>query len=354
MYDLDVPSSHLFLNVFTDPKNAFAYIFLFILILLSAFFSGTETAFSYCNRHRIKVYADDGSKSACLTLKILDKFDNIIITTLIGTNIAHVALSTLATIIAILLVGDFGSLLATIVTTFMVFFFGDMLPKNIAQKNADKWCQISSYPIFALIILFYPLTFIFNCLIKFVRLFIKEKEDETSFTENDFQDVVEKIEEEGVLDSEESDIIQAAVDFGDIKVKDVLTKREDMVCLDIKNCKNDYLKKFLLENSYSRIPVYENNIDNIIGILHVRTYLKELFKNKKINVSKTLMKPYFVNAQMSLDDIFEGFKEHKTHIAIIKGKNNKTLGLVTMKEVLEELVGEIDEKDTSSSKEVLH
>ncbi len=356
MYDLDVPSSHIILNIFTDTKNAWSYIFLIIMLILSAFFAGTETAYSYCNKHRLKVLADDGKKTAKLALKILDKFDTTLITTLIGTNIVHSAMSAVTTIMAINILNNegMGSLLATIITTLVVFFFGDTLPKNIAQANSDRFARIVSYPLYALIILFYPISFIFSCLIKFVRLFLKEKKDETSFTEDDFQDVVEKIEEEGVLDAEESDIIQNAVDFGDITVKEVLTRRDNIVAIDIKNCKNSYLKNFIKNNPYSRIPIYDKNIDNIIGVLHVRTYLRSLFKNKNTNVRDVMTPPYVVSPQISLDEIFEGFKAHKTHLAIIKVKD-KTIGMVTMKDVLEELVGDIDEKDTSTNtKEVLH
>ena len=352
MYDLDAPSTYMALSIFTDPKNIISYLTIIVLLLLSAFFAGTETAYSYCNRHRLKVYADDGSRSAKTALFIFEKFETTLITTLIGTNIAHIALSVIATILCVSVIGSYGSLVATIISTLLVFFFGDMLPKNIAQVNSDKWCMATSYIILILYYLLYPVSIIFRGLIAFVRLFLKEK-NEDAFTEDDFQDVVEKIEEEGGLDEEESDIIQAAVDFGDITVKDVYTKVDNIVALDIKKCKSDYVRNFLATNPYSRIPIYDGNIDNIIGVLHVKTYLHELFKNKRTSVKNIMLKPYVISPKMSIDDLFDGFKKHQTHIAIIKSKG-KTLGMVTMQDVLEELVGNIDEKDTSYKKEVLH
>lgn len=352
MYDLDVPSASKMFIVDAINKNVWAYVLIVVLVLLSAFFAGTETAYSYCNRHRLKVYADDGNKRAKMALYIFERFEGTLITTLIGTNIAHILLSVIATLICVAVFGNIGSLLATILSTLVVFFLGDMLPKNIAQVNASKWCMNTSYIIYFLYILMFPISIIFRGLIAFIRLFIKQK-DEDTFTEDDFSDVVEKIEEEGVLDEEESDIIQNAIDFGDTSVKEVYTKKEDIVALDIKKCNNEYVKKFISDIPYSRIPIYEGSIDNIIGILHVKNYLRALFKNKKTTVRNVMMKPYFVSPKMSIDDLFEGFKKNKTHIAIIRMRN-KTLGMVTMQDILEELVGNIDEKDTSLNKEVLH
>ncbi len=356
MYELDVPSATktnlMFMNILTDPHNVVPYLIIIALIIMSAFFAGTETAYSYCNRHRLKVYSDDGKRSAKIALFIFERFEATLITSLIGTNIAHIALSVLATILCISLFGSIGSLVATIVSTILVFFLGDMIPKNIAQVNADKWCMHSSYIVIVLFYLMWPISIIFRGFILLIKKLINKK-DEDTFTEDDFQDVVEKIEEEGVLDEEESDIIQNAVDFGDITVKEVYTKKEDIVALDINKCKTEYVKKFISEIPYSRIPIYDGNIDNIIGVLHVKNYLHDLFKNKKTTVKSSMMKPYFVSPRMSIDDLFDGFKKNKTHIAIIRS-NKRTLGMVTMQDILEELVGNIDEADTSLNKEVLH
>ena len=333
-----------------DPAGPLSYLIFVGLLILSAFFSATESALSYCNRHKIKAKADDGSKASKLLVKMFDKFDNTIITILIGNNVVNTCCSILTTFMAVKLLGNQGSLVAIIITTIIVVLFGEMIPKNIAKGHPEKFSMFAVYPMYFLMILLWPFAKIFNGLIWLIRSLFKKTtiEEEESFTEDDFQDVIEKIEEEGVLNEEESDIIQNAVDFGEILVKDVLTKRQDIVAIDVKKCTKAYLKDFLTKCNYSRIPIYDGNIDNIIGVLHVRTYLRSLFFDRRTSATKIMTKPYFVSPQIKLDEIFEGFKQNKTHIAIVKASNGKTLGMVTMKDVLEELVSDIDESDSDA------
>lgn len=332
-----------------DPEGPLSYIIFVVLLLFSAFFSSSEAAISYCNRHRIKVKADDGSKAAKLLIKLFEKFDDSIITILIGNNIVNTCCSVLTTAMAVKLMGNEGSIVAIVITTILVVLFGEMLPKNFAKVNCDRWALMIVYPLYAIMYLFWPIVKVFNGMMWLIKkIFIRNAASEEVFTEDDFQDVIEKIEEEGVLDAEESDIIQAAVDFGDILVKDVLTKREKIVGINIKDCTPEYLKDFFIKYNYSRIPIYKGNIDNIIGVLHVRSFLKEFVFDKNTKVTSVMTKPYFVSPQITLDEIFEGFKQHKTHIAIVR-QNNKTIGMVTMKDVLEELVSDIDESDALPS-----
>ena len=330
--------------MFSDPDGPLIYIIVVLLLLFSAFFAGCESAYAYCNRHRMIVMADDGSKRAKLVLKILERFDSTIISTLIAINVCHVVMSVLTTILAVSLLGSSGTLLSTIITTIIVFLFAEILPKNIATLNADKWALNASFLLYFFKIIFFPFTFIFNTLLKGTKKAFNLEEDEDTFDEDDFTDVIEKVEEEGILDEEESDIIQAAIEFGDIKVKEVYTPRNKIVALDYDKCSNAYLKKFILENTYSRIPVYQGSIDNIIGILHIRTYLKSLFLNKKVQLKDILIPPHYVSPQAPIDEIFAGFSEFKTHIAIVRDKKGKTIGMVTMKDILEELVEDINEE----------
>lgn len=335
------------LTILADPAGPLSYIIIVVLILFSALFSGCEVAYTYCNRYKIKVWADDGSKRAKMTLRVIDKLDNTIISILIGNNIVNNASSIIATMLAVELLGPYGSAVSIVVITVITFIFGEILPKNIARANCNKWALNFAYPLYVLIFLFTPFVWFFNGLIFCVKKILRLKEDSNEvFTDDDFQDVVEKISDEGVIDEDESEIIIAAVDWGDMVVSEVLTKRANIVALNIKDCNDEYLKKFLKNNTYSRFPIYEGTLNNIIGILHVRVYLKELFLNKKVNVRDILLKPYIVNPKIKLDDMFEGFKTHKTHIAIVQEKN-KTIGMVTMKDILEELVSDIDEAGTS-------
>ncbi len=335
------------------PDVPLTCLIIVIMIFISAFCSGTESAYSYCNRYKIKVWADDGKRSAKAALRVLDKMDKTIIAILIGNNIVNNVASILGTVLAVNLLstvglGDLGGVVSTIVITILVFLFGEVFPKNLGKSKADKWVVVVSYIIEFLIFIFTPLIWLFNGIVMLVKKIfrVKETSDDT-FNDDDFQDTVEKISDEGGIDEEESEIIIAAVDWGDMRVSEVLTKRKDIVALNIHDCNEENLRKFIIENSYSRIPVYEKNINNIIGILHIRKYLKELFTNKEVNIRDILIKPYFVDPKINLDDIFEGFKEHQTHIAIVQNKG-QTIGMVTMKDILEELVSDIDEADTSS------
>lgn len=331
-----------------DPASPLSYIIILALILLSGIFSATESAFINCNKYRIKVWADDGKTKAKLASYLLEKNDNTIITLLIGNNIVNVATSIYATLLFIKLTGSdsVGSIVSTIVITILVFIFGEIIPKNIGKLNSDKFIINTAIPLGLIMILFFPITIIFIGLIKLVRKIIKEEKSSEDFTEDDFQNVVDQFGQDDVIEEEESEIIIAAVDFGEMVVSDVLTTRENIVALDIKKCSNKFLLKYLETVAYSRIPVYQGNIDNIIGILHVRSFLKEYCKNPRIKIIDCLHPTYEVNSKIKLDDMFKGFNEKKTHIAIVKEKN-KTIGMITMKDVLEELVDDINEKGTS-------
>lgn len=331
-----------------DPASPLSYIIIIILITLSAFFSSTESAYINCNKYKIKVWADDGKKRAKLATYLLEKHDNAIIAILIGNNVVNVATSVLATLLFVNIFESdaIGSLISTIVITILVFIFGEIIPKNIGKVNSDKFVINTAFPLAFIMILFFPITIIFIGLITLINKITKSDNSSEDFTDDDFQNVVDKYGQEDVIKEEESEIIIAAVDFGETIVNDVLTKRENIVALDINKCNSKNLIKTLYTVTYSRIPVYQGSIDNIIGILHVRSYLKEYIKNSKVKITDCLHPCYEVDPKIKLDDMFNGFKEHKTHIAIVKDKN-KTIGMITMKDVLEELVEDIDEKNTS-------
>jgi len=328
-----------------DPEGPLIYILIFTLLILSAFVAGCETAYSSCNKIRMVVLADDNNKRAKLVLKILEHFDRTIITTLIAINICHVVLSVLSTTLFVMLINEVtGSLLSTIITTIVVFFFAEILPKNIATFNADKWALFFSPFMYFLILILWPFSFIFNTILKGTQKAFKLEENEETFDEDDFTDIVEQVEDEGILDENESDIIQAAIDFGDIKVKEILTPVEKMVAIDINKCNIKYIDSLLNECTYSRIPVYEGNIDNIIGVLFVRTYLKNRLTKKRFSIRNILTKAYTVDPSQMIDEIFYKMQENKAQIGIVKDKE-KTLGMVTLKDILEELVDDIDDSE---------
>ena len=330
-----------------DPDGPLLYILFFILLFLSAFFSACET-FSTCNQIKLSVKADNHNKSAKLALKLIDKFDNSLITILIGNNVVNILASTIATVIGIVLFkgnSALGTLVATIFTTIVVLIFGEIIPKNIASVWSDKVAMICAYPIFVMKIILFPISIIYTGLIKLLDKIFKVNKKEPIITEDEFSDIIDSIEEEGLIEEEESDIIQSAVDFGDIRVKEIYTKKENMTLLDIKTSPKDIIH-FLLESDYSRIPVYSNNENHIIGILHVRNYLKQVMINHDYTLRKVLVRPYFVNLETKIDDVFEEFRKKKTHIAIVSDDKKNAIGMLTMDDVLEELVGEMEDSTT--------
>ena len=331
-----------------DPRS-WLYILLIVLLLVaSAFFSLTETAFAAMNQFRMKVKADEGSKPAKLVVKIHEKYDRTLIATLIGNNIVAILASVISTVLFLMLLRIYGvsdeviSVIATVVTTLLFYLFGDTIPKLIAKALPDKAAMFSSYIIYGFSIILFPVIIIFQGVIWVVYKVFRFKEKPT-LTRDDFTNIVESIEEEGLIEENESDIIYASFDFVDTSVKEVLTPRAKMFAIDLQGLTHEKLNQYLLETNYSRIPIYRGNINNIVGILHVKTYLHKYLKNRDIAIESTLQKPYFVTTQIMMDEMIEGFKRSHTHIAIVRGSKDTVLGMVTMEDVLEELVGDINE-----------
>ena len=318
-----------------------------LLVCCGAFFSGVETALTCCNRTRMKTKADNGSKSAKLVWRILEKYDQSLITILIGNNVLRIASASIATILAVSLLPTNEALattLSTVVMTLIVFMFGELIPKNIAKANADKVSQILSYPLYLIYILTYPLMQIFNFILWIFKKIFRMDKGESALSKDEFQGLVEAVEDDGVIDSEEGDIIQAAIDFNDITVKTVMTPKEKIVALDYKQLSREQLLKSLDHIKFTRIPVYSHHMDNIIGIFNIRKFLKIVMSSKKLAIKQSMSEVITVSDTTPLDDVISLFKTKKSHMAIVKNENNELIGLVTMEDVLEELVGETQMK----------
>lgn len=313
----------------------------------------TECALSYCNKIKLKVAADEGNKSAKLVVKCLDKFDNYIIVGLIGNNIVNVFFSIITTTLTTALltglvakeqVDGLSVIISTILATVLVFFFGEIIPKSFGKSFPNTISKICIYPLYILSWILLPIALIFRGLLWVVKKIFKAKDDDTVMDEEDFQDIVDSIEEQGLIEKEESNIIQSAVEFDDMKVKQVMCARENICALNIEdNLSKDQLIDYILDNPYTRIPVYRNNIDNIIGILHTQKLLKSLMLKDNYDIEKLLVEPIFVRPNVHIDTLFEEFKRKRTHMAIVQDKEGTTIGIVTMEDVLEELVGGVDE-----------
>lgn len=233
-------------------------------------------------------------------------------------------------------------LISSIAVTFVIYILGDILPKTIAKKIPDTISYIFAWPLFIVLIILTPISIIFELFAKAIDKIFKTSQEE-EFTEEDFEDAVEQTTDEGILEEEQGDIIASALEFEDTNVKEVLTPREKMFALDIHGLTHEKLQSILLETNYSRIPIYEREFDNIIGVLVIKNYLQLYFENQNTPIRKMLQKPYFVSGKIMIDDLFNGFKRHHSHLAIVRNKDKKVIGMVTMEDVLEELVEDISE-----------
>lgn len=328
---------------------------LIFFLLMIAFYSSTETAFACFNKYKFKVEAEDGSKKAKLILSLYEHFDTTLISVLIGNNIFAILVSFVSTF---LFMGLFSkvmddsliSLLASIIMAIFIFLFGDTIPKLIAKRIPDKVVRLNCYPMFFFVILFYPVGIIFRGITFLVRKLFKA--DRTiEVTEEDFASAIEDIEEAGLLEENESDILQATLDFDDTSVKEILTRKKKMQMIDVSSLTTEKLLDILAKTPYSRLPMYAGNTDKIVGVLVVKNYLNAYLTNPKVtNWKDYVQKPYFVTPSVKIDDLVEGFNKHHTHIAIVR-KESKVLGMVTMEDVLEELVGGIKEMGKELSPE---
>ena len=325
-----------------------SWIIIVILLILVAFFSGAETALACCNRYKISAEAENGKKYAKTLLKILDNYNRALTTVLIGNNVVAIAISAVATTLFVYYFRNtsydeyMASLFASIIITFAVFVIGDTLPKTIARSIPNTFSKICTYPIYILMLILFPISYLFDKGLLLMQKLFKVK-DEEELTEEDFSDTLEKASEEDMIDEEQAEIVQSTLDYLDTEVRNVSTPRNKMFAIDIKGLNHQKLQEILLNTKYSRIPVYEKVFDNMIGVLVVRIYLEEYALDPHVSVRSILQRPYFINSNVMIDDLFKGFKKHHTHLAFVRNKNMKITGMVTMEDILEEIVSDISE-----------
>ncbi|MCI2113404.1 hemolysin family protein [Ruminococcus sp.] len=315
-----------------------------ILVLLSAFFSATETAFSFVNKIRIQHSVDNGNKKAKNALYVIENFDNALTTILICNNIVNLSCSSIATVLCLNLFGDMGSAIATGATTLLVLTFGEVIPKCLAKEHCDAFTLKTAGLLRVLMFMLKPFVFVFLKLKSLALKIAGGSEDSPSVTENELKYIVESIEEEGVLEESESEMVRSALDFDEKTAEEILTPRVDVTFINI-NDSQEKIKDIIIENRYSRIPVYEETVDHIVGILHTRDYLESLADGKAPDLRDIMQTPYFVFRTQQLSKILNSFKRTKIHLAIVTDEYGGTLGIVTMEDLLEEIVGEIWDED---------
>ncbi len=329
--------------------TAVVIIAIVLCVLLSALFSGSEMALSSCNQVRLENEADEGRKSAKRALKLATDYDDTLSAILVGNNLVNTAASSLTTVLIILLTGsDSLNWLGTLIVTVAVIIFGETIPKIICKKYANRFAEGFSGIIQLIVYLFWPLDFVIVGIISLITKPIhddSEKADEEESVE-ELQSIIETAEDEGILDSDRSEIVSAAIDFSDINASDVMTARVDMEAIDIEDDPEEIFCT-ILKSSHSRLPVYEGSIDHIIGILHLNHYLKARAESSDADIRSLLLKPCYVYKTMKLPKVLDNLKDARQHLAIVTDEYSGTLGVISMEDVLEQIVGDIwDETDT--------
>lgn len=317
-------------------------IVLIILVAWSAYFSGTETAFSSINKIKLKNSANNGDKRAKLVLSLAEDYDKLLSTILIGNNIVNIASASIATVLFVQYLGDMGPTISTIVMTVTVLIFGEITPKSLAKDHSEGFAKFSAPILKFLTWILLPLNFIFSLWKKLINLFFKSNEN-NSITQDDLMVLVDEVTQEGGIDADEGKLLKSALEFNDVTAEDVLTPRIDLVGVDINDTKEEIVKVFA-ENQFSRILIYDKTIDNIIGVLHQKDYFSA--SGAKDNIREIMSEPIFVPKTTKICDLLKQLQKAKEHIAIVSDEYGGTLGIVTMEDILEELVGEIwDEHD---------
>ncbi len=314
----------------------------------SFFFSSSEMAYSSCNTTRLEGEQEKGSRRAELALKIVEKFDDALSAILIGNNLVNIACSSLGSVLVILVLGsDKYTWVSTVVLTFLVIIFGETMPKIIAKKNANSMALKNARPIHFLMVLLRPLIWVVVGIITLITWGMEsEKSSSSEEAVEELQSIIETAEDEAVLDEDQTELVQAAIDFSDISAQDAMTARVDLLAIDIEDDPESILD--IIENSpYSRLPVYEDSIDNIIGVLYLNHFLKARTGKDHVDIRSMLMPPCYVYKTMKLPDVLNQLRCAKQHMVIVSDEFGGTLGVVSMEDVLEQIVGDIwDETDT--------
>ncbi|NLL62831.1 MAG: HlyC/CorC family transporter [Ruminococcaceae bacterium] len=321
------------------------YILIVFLIIGSAFFSSSEIAYASANKSRLAKAAESGNARGKWANYISINYDKALCSVLIGNNLVNIASSAVATIIAINLFGSAGVAIATVVMTIILLIFGEILPKQIGKIYCDSYAIAISPFLRIFMIIVSPLVFFFTKFTELVsKLWIATAED-TSFTYENLTTIIETVEDEGIIDEGHSELLQSAIEFDEIEVREIITHRVDMLAVDINDKAKDIIN-VALESEFSRIPVYDDSIDKIIGVLSVNRLLRTLIDEKNPDIRELLSEPIFVPRSKKLPAALDQMRKAKRHIAIVTDEYGGTMGIVTMEDILEELVGDIwDETD---------
>ena len=327
-----------------DDGSRLPWILAIALLFAAAYFALAETAFASVSRSRIRTLVDRGDARAERAQAVLDDFDRAITTILIGTNIAHLSIASLVTVAVTRRWGLSAVSLSTLITTLAVFFAGEMLPKSIAKKYSETLSLAMAGSLQFFIKLFSPVSALLTRIGEAASR-LTRGEPELSVTEDELYDIIEDMTEEGTLDEDQGDLISSALQFGDVTVESILTPRVDLEAIDIGRSHDEILNQIKAQN-HSRLPVYEGSIDNIIGILQIRRFIKAYLREREtLDVRALLDEPLFIHQSTNIDEVLPIMTKARMNIAVITDNYGGTLGIVTVEDILEELVGEIWDED---------
>ena len=326
-----------------DSASIAMLISLLILVCFSAFFSASETAYTSLNRIRMKAKAEDGNRRAAATLALADDFDKLLSTLLIGNNIVNITATTVATVLCTKWFHQYGPTIATIALTIIILVFGEVSPKSLAKESPEALAMAACPLLRVMMVLFTPLSFLFSCWKKLLsRLFRRRSGD--GITEAELVGMVDQAETEGGLDRNESSLIRAAIVFNDLEVSEILTPRVDLVAAD-EECSMEDLASLFVETGFSRIPLYHGDIDNIVGVIHEKDFYAARYRGETM-VSNIKSPVFYTAGSTKISHLLRVLQKNKAHMAVVVDEYGGTLGVATLEDIVEELVGEIwDEHD---------
>ena len=330
-----------------------AYFLIAFLLMGSAFFSGTEIAYTSLSKLKMKREEEHPSFIQKLVAFIYNHYDYALSTVLVGNNLVNIAATSTATVLAVNLAAslngkltdDAASTIVTFVMTVLILIIGEITPKMIARRCSEQIAKFAAWPLLILMILFFPVVWASTGIVNLISLLWKRDEQTVTITEEEFENLLDTAEDEGVIDENETELLQSALEFTDLDAADILTPRIDVIGFELHDSMAEILK-VISETQFSRYPVYERTIDHVVGILYVKHLLKELVDNKDVALSDLILEPVYIPKTMKLHDIMDQFRSHQTHMVVVADEYGGIMGVVTMEDVLEQLVGEIwDEND---------
>ena len=322
-----------------DNSDLGKIVLVVIMMIFSALFSSTETAYSSVNKLRLKNYEAQGNKKASTALKLANKFDEVLTAVLIGNNIVNIAMSSVSTLLFVSIFGKNGAGISTAVITVLVLIFGEVLPKSYAKKNAEKLAMLFAKPLSALVTVFKPAVFILNKL----SSLLSSGEEAPSVTEDELKYMIDEIEEQGVIEEQESELVKSALEFDEISVDEILIPRVKVVGVEIGDT-IDEIKEIFTTEMYSRLPVYEKSLDDIVGIITNKAFFKMLTEggNDINNIIQEV--PHIPDCKL-ISEAMRDMQRSKVHLAVVIDQYGGTKGIVTLEDIIEELVGEIYDED---------